>query len=319
MISISFIIPYYNLERELLLRAVDSITLARLDCDYEIIVVDDGTPDSHAEEWLRGKPGVRYFHQANGGLSAARNAGIDLATKEYIQFLDSDDYLFPSAYRKAVELLQSERPDMLMFSHKKVFSQRLDDEVLRAIASEQFADGIDYMLNCNVFAGAWHYVFRKQTLGNLRFIPGIFHEDEDFTPRLLANSGKVITTDAVCYAYYQRQGSITNNRNEDRLAKRFDDMMLILSRMKQSAAGTSNDRLQRAYTRRCNQLALGILYTALTDMPSASATISIADRLAKEGFWPLPKARYTWRYRLFRRLTDSRWKLRIMKLLLKRK
>lgn len=319
MISISFIIPYYNLERELLLRAVDSIALARLDCDYEIIVVDDGTPDSHAEEWLCGKPGVRYFRQTNGGLSAARNAGIALATKEYIQFLDGDDYLFPSAYRKAVELLQSEQPDILMFSHKKVFSQRLNNEVPRAIASEQFADGIDYMLNRNIFASACLYVFQKQMLGDLRFIPRIFHEDEDFTPHLLANSGKVIATDAVCYAYYQRQDSITNNRDKDRLAKRFDDMMLILTRMKQSAAETSNDRLQRAYTRRCNQLALGILYTALTDLPSASATISIADRLAKEGLWPLPKARYTWRYRLFRRLTDRRWKLRIMKLLLKRK
>lgn len=319
MISISFIIPYYNLERELLLRAVDSIALARLDCDYEIIVVDDGTPDSRAEGWLRGKSRVRYFRQANGGLSAARNAGIDLATKEYIQFLDGDDYLFPSTYRKAVELLQKEQPDMLLFNHKKVFSQSLDDEAPRAIANEQFADGIDYMLNRNIFAGAWHYVFRKQILGDLRFIPRIFHEDEDFTPRLLANSGKVIATDAVCYAYYQRQGSITNNRNDSQLAKRFDDMMLILTKMKQSAAETSDNRLQRAYTRRCNQLALGILYTALTDLPTTSATIGIADRLAAEGLWPLPKARYTWRYRLFRRLTDRRWKLRAMKFLLKQR
>ncbi len=319
MISISFIIPYYNLEKELLLRAVDSIALAHLDCDYEIIVIDDGTPNSHAEEWLSGKPCVCCFRQDNGGLSAARNTGISLATKDYIQFLDGDDYLFPSAYRKMVDMLQREQPDILLFRHKKISSQGITDKIPKAIGSEHFSDGIDYMLNRNIFAGVWSYVFKRQTLGNLRFVPGIFHEDEDFTPRLLTNSGKVIAIDAVCYAYYQRQGSIINNSNGERLAKRFNDIMQILKRMKQSATETGDLRLRQAYTRRINQLALGILYTALTDLPSVQDSIGIAGQLATEGLWPLPKARYTRRYRLFRRLTDRRWKLRIMKFLLKRR
>ncbi len=317
MIGISFIIPYYALEQGLLLRAVDSIALARLECDYEIIVVDDGTPDRHAEEWLRGRDShIRYFRKENGGLSDARNAGIALATKEYIQFLDSDDYLFPAAYRKVVAMLTDEQPDMLIFKSKKVFSKGIDEASPHEIHCERFVDGIDYMINRNVFAGACSYLFKREALSDLRFIKGIYHEDEDFTPRLIANCGSLIATDAVCYAYYQRQGSIVNDSDDSKLEKRFNDMLQIIAAMDKLSREATDDRRQRAFTRRRDQLALGILYTALTDLKSASAVIGIADRLASLDLWPLPKARYSRRYWLFRRLSNRRWKLRIIKTLL---
>ena len=129
MTSISFILPYYRLGRKLLDRAVDSILNARLACDYEIIVVDDGTPDSEASQWLDGKSSrLRYVWQENGGLSAARNKGIEMAEKEYVQFLDADDYLFADGLRQVEKLLEEEHPDVVVFRrHKKVYGEGVTD------------------------------------------------------------------------------------------------------------------------------------------------------------------------------------------------
>ena len=207
MTSISFILPYYRLGRKLLDRAVDSILNARLACDYEIIVVDDGTPDSEASQWLDGKSSrLRYVWQANGGLSAARNKGIEMAEKEYVQFLDADDYLFADGLRQVEKLLEEEHPDVVVFRrHKKVYGEGVTDVRQRRLKTERFDSGIDYMSCRSLFAGVWSYMFRREILGGERFLPGIYHEDEDFTPRLFARSGSLIFTYFLVYAYYMRQ------------------------------------------------------------------------------------------------------------------
>ena len=138
MTSISFILPYYRLGRKLLDRAVDSILNARLACDYEIIVVDDGTPDSEASQWLDGKSSrLRYVWQENGGLSAARNKGIEMAEKEYVQFLDADDYLFADGLRQVEKLLEEEHPDVVVFRrHKKVYGEGVTDVRQRRLKTD---------------------------------------------------------------------------------------------------------------------------------------------------------------------------------------
>ena len=146
--SISFIIPYYDLPKELLLRAVGSILDARLDADMEIIVVDDGTPQSHAQKWLAEFDDNRilYCYQENAGLSEARNAGIRLASKEYIQFIDADDYFFPCTYRLIVDILNEKTPDIAISRFKKVASSDIEHIRPQKPRCESFESGAAFDL-----------------------------------------------------------------------------------------------------------------------------------------------------------------------------
>ena len=314
--GISFIIPYYQLSKNLLLRAVDSIVDAGLTQDYEIIVVDDGTPNSEAGQWLEGYERVRYAWQENGGLSAARNTGISLARMDYLQFLDADDYFFPGALRQLEQLLQEHHPEVLQFGYKHAYSQTRESVRQKELAIKRYDSGAEMMAKQSFFAGAWSYVVSRKAIGNLRFMPGIYHEDEDFTPQLFAQSGVTIMTNITAYAYYQRQGSIINDADPAKTDKRFRDMLGIIERFDEWIAASESIRRQ-AFIRRKDQFALSIIYEALRRHPDFSTIVSeIIPHLANRGCWPLPKARYTRRYSLFRVLTDKRWKLRIMRKIL---
>ena len=320
MTSISFILPYYRLGRKLLDRAVDSILNARLACDYEIIVVDDGTPDSEASQWLEGKSSrLRYVWQENGGLSAARNKGIEMAEKEYIQFLDADDYLFADGLRQVEKLLEEEHPDVVVFRrHKKVYSEGVMEVEQHCLKKECFDSGIEYMTRRSLFAGVWSYIFRREILGGERFLPGIYHEDEDFTPRLFARSGRLISTNLMVNAYYQRQESIVNSGDSARIKKRFSDMLVVIDRLE--AHEKSEEELCRnAFRRRKEQFALSVVYQAMRLLPDKKMVADVLRQLSDRRCWPLPKARYTWRYSLFRHLTDHEWKINMLRQLLKRK
>lgn len=320
MTSISFILPYYRLGRKLLDRAVDSILNARLACDYEIIVVDDGTPDSEASQWLDGKSSrLRYVWQENGGLSAARNRGIEMAEKEYVQFLDADDYLFADGLRQVEKLLEEEHPDVVVFRrHKKVYSEGVVEVEQHCLKKECFDSGIEYMTRRSLFAGVWSYIFRREILGGERFLPGIYHEDEDFTPRLFARSGRLISTNLMVNAYYQRQESIVNSGDSARIKKRFSDMLVVIDRLE--AHEKSEEELCRyAFRRRKEQFALSVVYQAMRLLPDKKMVADVLRQLSDRRCWPLPKARYTWRYSLFRHLTDHEWKINMLRQLLKRK
>lgn len=319
-ISISFIIPYYKIGRELLDRAVRSVRdINTPGLIWEIIVVDDGTPDSHAEEWIAeyADRRIRRIRQENGGLSAARNTGIDAARSDYIQFLDADDYLFPTSYAGIVRLLQSDRPDVLIHQWKKVSRTKEAEPHRRSGRTEAFASGVEFMTDRSFFAGACSYVFRRRILGDLRFFPGIYHEDEDFTPRLFERAGKTLVTDIVAYAYYQRPGSIINTSDETALRKKAADRMLILRRLEDFGKTAASEAAGKAMRRRCEQFASAIIYRLLKEASCEKALLDGIDELRRAGYYPLPKRNYTRRYDLFRKLTDRRWKVRIMRMIMR--
>ncbi len=110
---ISVIVPVYNTGKYLN-RCVDSI-LAQTYHDLEGILVDDGSTDQSpglCDEYLRKDERIRVIHKSNGGLSDARNVGIDVASGEYIGFIDSDDYIVPDMYQKLYTRLTQEKADI---------------------------------------------------------------------------------------------------------------------------------------------------------------------------------------------------------------
>lgn len=110
--SISFIIPYYKVELPLLARAITSILRLEQKADWEVWVINDGTPGHEAEDYLGSldDPRIHYYAQPNSGLGGARNTGIEMAQKEYIQFLDADDFLFQKAFSKILDVLGEKHP-----------------------------------------------------------------------------------------------------------------------------------------------------------------------------------------------------------------
>ena len=162
-------------------------------------------------------------------------------------------------------------------------------------------------------------MFRREILGGERFLPGIYHEDEDFTPRLFARSGSLISTNLMVNAYYQRQESIVNSGDAERIKKRFSDMLVVIDRLEEQERAAEEELSRYAFHRRKEQFALSVVYQAMRLLPGKEAVADVLCQLADRHCWPLPKARYSWRYSLFRHLTDREWKINVLRQLLKRK
>ena len=219
MSKISVIIPVYKVE-QYLDRCVESV-LAQTIKDLEIILVDDGSPDACPEmcdAWAARWQNIRVLHKSNGGLSSARNAGIEVATGDYIGFIDSDDFIMPDMFESLLNALQVNCADMAICGYQYVDQATgavdpvetgkspLKDEVLsreeayeRIIASHQ---------GYSFYVTAWNKLYKKELFANCRFPEGKLHEDEYSVHYILGQCKKIAVIAKPLYMYIQRSGSI---------------------------------------------------------------------------------------------------------------
>lgn len=214
----SIIIPIYKVEAYLE-KCVTS-AMEQTFGDIEIILVDDGSPDNCPRlcDGFAQKDGrIRVIHQQNGGISRARNAGLAAATGAYILFLDGDDALEKTACERLLPFTKTEA-DILLGCASVEGGQR-------DLAQLPFAGvlpGAAYYKQA-LRAGknqvvAWLNGYRRAFLQeqNLRFPPGILHEDEDFTPRAFLCAQSVVYTGVQIYRYTLRPGSITQKGDKEK-------------------------------------------------------------------------------------------------------
>ncbi|MCF0156053.1 MAG: glycosyltransferase, partial [Veillonella sp.] len=129
MSKISVIVPIYNVE-PYIHQCVDSI-INQTYKDLEIILVDDGSPDNCGkicDEYAAKDDRVKVIHRPNGGLSAARNSGLDVATGEYIAFVDSDDYIACNMYSDMMEFMLKHKLDIVVCSSYRVKNSKIKEE-----------------------------------------------------------------------------------------------------------------------------------------------------------------------------------------------
>ena len=234
--KISVIIPVYNGERYIA-QCLENV-LCQSHRDLEIIVVDDGSTDATAATAAR-YPSVRVISQPNGGLSVARNKGIEAATGEYIHFLDVDDLLNGSYYERMADAItpcgneapigESKRPIDMVFGGyinglHPVQSLRFDDRLLLTTLNDKI-----WFTNAGIAGYAWRYLIRRSFIErtNLRFEPGRMFEDAKFTLDALALSEGVATSPGATYHYMKRAGSILNERNPEHVRKRKEQYRLM--------------------------------------------------------------------------------------------
>lgn len=219
---VSIIVPVYNAE-DYLSRCLDSILEQSL-TSYEVLLVDDGSTDSSpliCDRYSATDPRFRTIHKSNGGVSSARNAGISLAKGEYLMFVDADDVLLPDALEMMFEGISGE--DIIIGGYttfiggvtaKIVFPK--ETRTYRASGISEFFSN-NLRKNCEMLDAPWAKMFRRKTLGNLRFNEELsYAEDKLFVFSYLAISTSVHTCDVPVYGYYLRPGSLGSDISSDR-------------------------------------------------------------------------------------------------------
>lgn len=304
---VSFIITYYNLPVDLLCRCIESIISLSLRADErEIILVDDGSQVSPLSAINQYKDEIIYIRQANGGLSKARNTGIQISTGEYLQFVDGDDCLLRKGYEHCLDLVRYKKPDIVMFR----FSDK-GEETKSVFEDTCMMSGSEFMRNNNLRGTAWGYVFRKKTLSELRFTPSIYHEDEEFTPLLLLRADNMISTDATAYYYRKRDNSIMTSSDIRHIIKRLNDTKNIIFRLNTMADSMPTES-SKALTRRVHQLTMDYIYNVIRLTHNQHYLERQLLILSKVGLYPLPNREYTKKYKWIRRLMNSKMGLSML-------
>lgn len=212
MSKIAVVVPVYNVEKYLC-RCVDSI-LAQTFTDFDLILVDDGTPDNCpaiCEEYAQKDSRVTVIHQNNGGLSAARNAGIDwvfaYSNSEWITFIDSDDWVHPQLFQilYTMNLMNQTKISICGFQRTKEFLGFLSPIVEENSVVTPEVLWSNNRVNATV---AWGKLYDRNLFKNVRYPFQKIHEDEYVTYQLLFSCPQVSYTDNPLYFYYENDEGI---------------------------------------------------------------------------------------------------------------
>lgn len=220
--KLSIIIPIYNVEKYIG-RCAESVLNQNVPpSQYEVIFVNDGTKDNSVEVLNKAIdfekfPNFHIYNKENGGLSSARNFGLDKAHGDYVWFVDSDDWIEPNCLAKIVKKLNEMNPDIL-YIHADDYE---DDKIYKR--GDYFDFGIvrgKYFLeylkkyNCTQF-----YILKRGFIlqYEFKFRLGLLHEDNEFTPRVLYHASKVTSIEGYFYHFFKHPGSITTTPNPKKL------------------------------------------------------------------------------------------------------
>lgn len=222
---LSIIVAVYNIE-EYLPRCIESV-LAQTYRKLEIILVDDGSTDESGRicDAYAGKDErIRVIHKKNGGLSDARNAGMDIASGEYIGFVDGDDWIEPDMYRAMYESCERECAQIAVCRYKQITKSGVVDastgnsvSLSRAEALEIYVCGDERYL---IYNSVWSKLFAAQLIREMRFPVGKKSEDIMFTTRAFCHMNRLVYLDTAYYNYVlDREGSIMNEKAGERRLK----------------------------------------------------------------------------------------------------
>ena len=237
--NLSIIVPVYNVEKHLE-RCMKSIIAQGL-ADYEIILVDDGSTDSSGmlcDELQEQYEAVTTIHQANGGLSAARNTGIGIAKGAYITFVDSDDELSPNTLKANLDYLISHpEVDMLEYpvevhaDSDRAYRLSFPDETQH---TDIFADWIrrEGYVHCY----AWNKIYRRELWSETRFPIGAYYEDTAVMPAIVRQCRSIHYSSHGCYRYIMHPGTITTSYRYDKQRQLFENNHRLYKEIKDDKA-----------------------------------------------------------------------------------
>ena len=214
--TVSIIVPIYKVE-PYLQRCLDSI-VSQSYTNLEIILVDDGSPDESPQicnEYAAKDNRIKVIHKKNGGLSDARNAGIDISEGDYITFIDSDDWVHENYISTLLGLITNKNADIAIGENIRTGGNTFINKKTFRTDVYTSKEALIHLLKDNhlAFTVSWGKIYKRCLFSTLRFPIGKFHEDEFTSYILFYNSRKIAYTSEVLYFYYQRKGSIVSTRH----------------------------------------------------------------------------------------------------------
>ena len=220
---ISIIVPIYKVEKYLN-KCVESLVMQTYK-NLEIILVDDGSPDNCpiiCDEWARKDARIKVIHKPNGGLSDARNCGIDVATGEYIMFVDSDDAITKNACEVLSKTLEKNNNDFVMGAVNLVNEGSCPVDNVQAHFNEHYYDREKvineiYKTSISYLVIACAKLYKRALFDNLRFKVGKLHEDEFLFHHLMFRVNSFTYIDYPVYNYLIRADGIMGSASEKNL------------------------------------------------------------------------------------------------------
>lgn len=227
---ISIIVPVYNVE-QYLQRCLNSI-INQTYKNLEIILVDDGSPDQCpqiCDDYAAKDNRIRVIHKANGGLSDARNVGLDICKGDYVSFVDSDDWIDANYVKTLFDLLTETKTDIAIGNFFKTDGSKKNPTFPIQHRTLKPTEAIICCTRGNTpaFAISCSKLYKKELFDNLRFPVGKYHEDEFTTYLLFYKSTSVAYTSQVLYYYYSRETSITASQHPYDALEAFEQRYLF--------------------------------------------------------------------------------------------
>lgn len=216
MPKVSVIVTVYNVEGYLE-RCLKSLSRQTLE-DIEILLVDDGSTDASGricDTYAAAHPNARVIHKENGGVSSARNAGLDAATGEFIGFVDSDDFVEPECFARAYGAASRTGADIVCFGFASVWG---DEAVMKIAGGEEaLFDGNDKAFSAlfdkRFKYFCWDKIYRRALYDGLRYPQGRIYEDAYLLPMVVSRAQRLLLLPDVLYYYRMRPMSITHMRD----------------------------------------------------------------------------------------------------------
>lgn len=219
MPEISVIVPVYKVE-PYIHKCVDSI-LAQTFTDYELILVDDGSPDTCGnicDEYAQKDARIHVIHKENGGLSDARNAGMKIACGEYVIFIDSDDYIDADMLSYLYENLKKADADMATCGIYEVYADRIEKQEEEPDFVCSGEEAFRCILRGHTIRGEiWNKLIKRSCISDLEFPKGKLYEDIFYTVDMMQRIKKVAVGTKPKYYYLHRSDSITGKAYRPKL------------------------------------------------------------------------------------------------------
>ena len=238
--KISVIVPVYNCE-EYLPACLDSI-LAQTYQNFELILIDDGSRDGSGaicDDYAGRDSRIRVVHQENGGVSRARNRGLELVTGDVVSFIDSDDTLEPEMYALLVETMQRYDADIAHCGYQHIVGEevRLVHDTKRVIPQNR-QEALDCFVSGRLFGGGlWNKLFRVALIEGMRFREDLkINEDILFNFQAFCKAEKTVFADFALYHYIAHFGTSAVFRTPDE--KKILDSCAVSRYIYEELAGT---------------------------------------------------------------------------------
>ena len=208
---ISVIIPVYNVEKYIspCLESICNQTYS----DLEIILVDDGSIDASGvicDKYACNDKRIHVIHQENRGAAEAKNTGLQIASGEFLSFVDGDDYLEPGAYCNMIQIMQMQSADVVQCSYRDVFKDHTEDHVLKKEILNQ-VDFLSLFTEEWTCALLWDKLYKRSLFEEVFFETGHKIDDEFFTYRGIMKAKKIVRDNQIVYNYRKRASSVMSS------------------------------------------------------------------------------------------------------------